>query len=174
MRRNIFETVIGAVVLVVAAWFLYFSYTRSGVRDIGGYPVTAQFDRIDGIDLGTDVRMSGIKIGTVTGQDLDPATYLAVVTMEVDPRIKLPEDSSAEIASAGLLGSRYIALVPGGSDRMLDAGGRIRFTQSAVSLEQLIGKFMFSSDDKGGQGAQSGEGGLGGQGSLGGGAPKPN
>ena len=168
MRRNIFETVIGALVLVVAAWFLYFSYTRSGVRDIGGYAVTAQFDRIDGIDMGTDVRMSGIKIGTVTGQDLDPATYLAVVTMEVDPRIKLPEDSSAEIASAGLLGSRYIALVPGGSDRMLDPGGRIRFTQSAVSLEQLIGKFMFSSDDK------SGQGGLGGQGTLGGGAPKPN
>src|SRR3546814_1831500 len=100
----------------------------------------AKFDRIDGIEAGSDVRMSGIKIGTVTRQELDPESYLAVVHMEVDPRVKLPDDSSAEITSAGLLGSRYLALVPGGSERMLPPGGQIRFTQSAVSLEQLIGK----------------------------------
>ena len=151
MRRNIFETVIGALVLVVAAWFLYFSYTRSGVRDVSGYEVSARFDRIDGIEAGSDVRMSGIKIGTVTGQSLDHETYLAVVRMQIDPRVKLPADSSAEIASAGLLGSRYLALVPGGSDRMLEPGGEIRFTQSAVSLEQLIGKFMFSGGEKDGE-----------------------
>ncbi|MFN4090951.1 MAG: outer membrane lipid asymmetry maintenance protein MlaD [Alphaproteobacteria bacterium] len=149
MRRNVFETVIGALVLLVAAWFLYFSYTRSGVRDISGYEVLAKFDRIDGIESGSDVRMSGIKIGTVTRQELDPETYLAVVRMQIDPRIRLPTDSSAEIASAGLLGSRYLALVPGGSERMLEPGGEIRFTQSAVSLEHLIGRFMFSDSGDG-------------------------
>lgn len=147
MRRNVFETVIGALVLAVAAWFLYFSYTRSGVRDVGGYPVMARFDRVDGIDSGSDVRMSGIKIGTVVGQELDPETYLAILKLEIDPRVKLPDDSSAEIVSAGLLGSRYLALVPGGSDSMLEPGGEIRFTQSAVSLEQLIGKFVFGGTD---------------------------
>src|SRR3546814_17825893 len=83
MRRNIFETVIGALVLLVAAWFLYFSYTRSGVRDVNGYEVMAKFDRIDGIEAGRDVRMSGIKIGTVTRQELDPATYLAVLSEDM-------------------------------------------------------------------------------------------
>src|SRR3546814_6897997 len=150
MRRNIFETVIGALVLLVAAWFLYFSYTRSGVRDVDGYEVMAKFDRIDGIEAGSDVRMSGIKIGTVTRQELDPESYLAVVHMEVDPRVKLPDDSSAEITSAGLLGSRYLALVTGGSERMLSPGGQIRFTQSAVSLEQLICKFVFGVTEEGG------------------------
>ena len=144
MRHNVIETVMGAVVLVVAALFLFFSYTASGVRTVSGYHVTAKFDRVDGISVGSDVRMSGIKVGTVTDQRLDPKTYLAVLGMNIDSKIKLPTDSSAEIISAGLLGERYLALVPGGAPDMIPDGGEIRYTQAPVSLEALIGQLIFS------------------------------
>ena len=149
MGGNLVETMIGAVVLVVAGVFLVFAYGRADVGAIAGYEVFAKFERVDGLSAGSDVRMSGIKIGTVIEQTLDSADYLAVVRLSIDPNIKLPEDSSAEIVSDGLLGTKYMSLVPGGADEIIDAGGEIRFTQSSVSLEQLIGKFMFSGDDKG-------------------------
>ncbi|MBT3702365.1 MAG: outer membrane lipid asymmetry maintenance protein MlaD, partial [Alphaproteobacteria bacterium] len=112
-----------------------------------GYEVVARFERIDGLSAGSDVRMSGIKVGTITDQSLDTEDYLAVVRMSIDPAVLLPEDSSAEVVSDGLLGSKYMSLVPGGADDMIEPGGEIKFTQSSVSLEALIGKFMFSSDD---------------------------
>ena len=149
MGGNLVETMIGAVVLVVAGVFLVFAYGRADVGAIAGYEVFAKFERVDGLSAGSDVRMSGIKIGTVIEQTLDSADYLAVVRLSIDPNIKLPDDSSAEIVSDGLLGTKYMSLVPGGADEIIDAGGEIRFTQSSVSLEQLIGKFMFSGDDKG-------------------------
>lgn len=144
MRRNAIETVMGAVVLIVAGLFLFFSYTSSGVRAIDGYTVTAKFDRVDGLAVGGDVRLSGIRVGTVTEQTLDPETYLAVVRMSIDPAVRLPKDSSAEIVSAGLLGERYLALVPGGAEEMIPDGGTILYTQSPVSLENLIGQLIFS------------------------------
>ena len=156
MRRNVIETVMGAVVLVVAAFFLFFSYSTANLRTVDGYSVIAKFDRVDGLSPGTDVRLSGIKVGTVAEQSLDPQTYLAVVRMTIDPSVRLPADSSAEIVSDGLLGGKYMALVPGGAEETIPEGGEIRYTQSPVSLEQLIGKFMFSSesgeDDKAGSG----------------------
>jgi len=147
MGGNVVETLIGAVVLAVAVAFLTFAYSRADVGDVAGYEVIARFERIDGLSAGSDVRMSGIKIGTITKQTLDKQDYLAVVRMSIDPAVKLPEDSSAEVISDGLLGSKYMSLVPGGADEMIEAGGEIRFTQSSISLEQLIGKFMFSSGD---------------------------
>ncbi len=146
MGGNLVETLIGAVVLVVAAGFLFFAYGRADVGAVAGYEVFARFERVDGLNVGSDVRMSGIKIGTVLKQTLDAKEYLAVVRISVDPSIKIPEDSSAEVVSDGLLGSKYMSLVAGGADEMIEPGGEIRFTQSSVSLEQLIGKFMFSSD----------------------------
>jgi len=148
MGGNLVETLIGAVVLVVAAGFFFFAYGRADVGAVSGYEVIAKFERIDGLSVGSDVRMSGIKIGTVLNQTLDPEDYLAVVRLSIDPSVKLPDDSSAEVVSDGLLGSKYMSLVPGGADEMIEVGGEIRFTQSSVSLEQLIGKFMFSSDKK--------------------------
>jgi phospholipid/cholesterol/gamma-HCH transport system substrate-binding protein len=148
MGGNVVETLIGAVVLAVAVAFLTFAYGRADVGAVAGYEVVARFERIDGLSAGSDVRMSGIKVGTITSQILDKQDYLAVVHMSIDPEVKLPEDSSAEVISDGLLGSKYMSLVPGGADDMIEPGGEIRFTQSSVSLEQLIGKFMFSSDDK--------------------------
>jgi phospholipid/cholesterol/gamma-HCH transport system substrate-binding protein len=146
-RRSIAEILAGALVLAVAAVFLVYAVTHSGRTFTGGYTLTAKFDRIDGLPQGADVRLSGVRIGSVTDQRIDRETFLAVVTMRIDPDIRLPADTSAEITSEGLLGGRFIALVPGGSDRMLADGGTIEATQSAISLEALLGRFIFSVTD---------------------------
>lgn len=151
MRRNLIETVLGGVVLLVAALFLVFAYSNASLRTVSGYDLVAKFDRIDGLNLGSDVRVSGIKVGTITSQDIDPQTYLAVVHFTVDPRIKLPVDSAAEVVSESLLGSKYLSLVPGADSKMLQPGQEIRFTQSPINLESLVGQFIFSG--KGGGGA---------------------
>jgi phospholipid/cholesterol/gamma-HCH transport system substrate-binding protein len=143
MTGNVIETVMGAVVLVVAALFLFFAYSSSQVRAVQGYEVWAQFERVDGVREGTDVRISGIKVGTIRTETLDPKTFLATVKLSIDPAYQLPEDTVAEIISAGLLGDKYMALVPGGSERMIPPGGQIRYTQAPVSLENLIGQMIF-------------------------------
>jgi len=144
MRGNVVEALLGAVVLVVAAGFLVFAYSSTDVAAIAGYQVQAKFDRVDGLVIGSDVRLGGIKVGTVVGQELETDTYLAVVRMTIDPKIKLPADSSAEIVSDGLLGSKYLSLVPGGDEGFIEVGGEIRFTQSPIILENLIGQLIFS------------------------------
>lgn len=149
------ETVLGAVVLVAAALFLYFAYSTSHLGATEGYEVRARFDRIGGIRPGSDVRISGIKVGSVLSTKLDPKTYLATVTMSIDPAYQLPEDTVAEIQSAGLLGDQYMALVPGGSRKTVPPGGRIRYTQSPVNIESLIGKYMFSPQSGGHKGGSS-------------------
>jgi phospholipid/cholesterol/gamma-HCH transport system substrate-binding protein len=144
MKGNVIETVMGAVVLVVAALFLFFAYNTSQLRSVKGYELTADFERIDGIRDGGDVRVSGIKIGSIVAQTLDPKTFLAKLQLSIDPSVKLPDDTVAEIVSAGLLGDKYLSLVPGGSDTLIPAGGRIKYTQSSVTLENLIGQMIFS------------------------------
>jgi phospholipid/cholesterol/gamma-HCH transport system substrate-binding protein len=144
MSRNVIETVMGAVVLVIAAVFLFFAYSSSQVRSVSGYPLTAKFDRIEGIREGGDVRISGIKVGSIISQRLDPETFMAVVKMNIDPAIKLSTDTVAEILSSGLLGDKYLALVPGNLDDKIKPGGEIAYTQSPESLEDLIGKYIFS------------------------------
>jgi len=158
MRKNQVETVMGAVVIVIAAIFLVFAYTTADIRRVQGYPVIMRFDRVDGLRLGSDVRMSGIKIGNVAEQTLDPNTYLAVVTANIDTSVKLPDDSSAAISSDGLLGDKYLAIVPGASDKMLPPGGQIEHTQGSVDLIGLVGRLMFS--QTGGDKDKSGQGGA--------------
>ena len=148
MKGNVIETVMGAVVLVVAALFLVFAYNTSQMRSVSGYELSANFEHIDGIRDGSDVRISGIKVGSVTSLTLDPKSFLATVRMTVEPTIKLPDDSVAEIVSSSLLGDKYMSLVPGGSDKDIPAGGQIKYTQSSVSLEHLIGQMMFSPPGK--------------------------
>ena len=155
MSRNAIETIMGAVVLVIAALFLFFAYSTSQVRRTAGYEVTASFDRIDGVRDGGDVRISGIKVGSIVSQTLDPKTYLAVVRMTIDPSVKLPTDTVAQIASSGLLGDKYLSLVPGGAEDTIPAGGRIQFTQPAISLESLIGQYIFSNQQQGSKDGQS-------------------
>jgi phospholipid/cholesterol/gamma-HCH transport system substrate-binding protein len=144
MKHNIVETIIGAVVLAVAVVFVVFAYTASGVRAVGGYEVIARFERVDGVSVGSDVRIGGIKVGTIGAMSLDPKTYLAVVRLSIDPSVKLPVDTVASISSTGLLGDKFMALVPGGDEKMLEPGGVIQYTQASVSIENLIGQFMFS------------------------------
>ena len=144
MRGNVVEALLGAVVLVVAAGFLVFAYSSTDLAAVEGYQVHAKFDRIDGLVVGGDVRLGGIKVGTIVAHELESDTFLAVVRMNIDPKIKLPVDTSAEIISDGLLGSKYLSLVPGGDEETLEVGGEIRFTQSPVSLENLIGQLIFS------------------------------
>ncbi len=148
MKTNLLEVIMGAVVLVVCGFFVILAYSSSQWQSTEGYVVTAKFDRIDGIMRGSDVRLSGVKVGTVKDIKLDPNTYLAVVHIALSPDVSLPSDSAAEIVSDGLLGGKYMALVPGGDDSLIPAGGEIMHTQAAVSLESLIGKFMFSADEK--------------------------
>jgi phospholipid/cholesterol/gamma-HCH transport system substrate-binding protein len=144
MRRNAVETVMGAVVLIVAALFLFFAYTRSKVHAASGYDLTARFTRVEGLRDGGDVRISGIKVGSIVSQTLDPKSYLAVVRMSIDPSIKLPVDTVATIASASLLGDKYLALEPGNEEETIPPGGTIERTQPPMSLESLIGQYIFS------------------------------
>jgi len=148
MKNNLIETIMGAVVLLIAAFFVAFVYTTSGYKERDGTLYSANFDRIDGLVLGSEVRMSGVKVGFVKTLSIDPQSFMATVTFTALPKLKLPKDSSAEIVSDGLMGNKYLALVPGGEDETLKPGGEVIHTQSSVSLEGMIGKFMFSSKDK--------------------------
>lgn len=147
MGGNVIETLVGAFVLVVAVSFVIFAVSRTDVGAVQGYEVMANFDRIDGLSVGADVRVSGIKVGTVIEQTLDTETYFAVVRMSVDPAVRLPVDSSAAVISDGLLGGKFMALTPGAEEDMIKPGGRILYTQASISLEQLIGKFVFGGAD---------------------------
>jgi phospholipid/cholesterol/gamma-HCH transport system substrate-binding protein len=143
MQQNtLVETIIGVAVVLVAAFFLYFAYTRTGTGSLSGYELSAKLPRVDGLGVGTDVRLSGIKIGTISSLTLDPKTYLVVVHMQVRNDIRIPDDSSLVVTSAGLLGSSYLSITPGGSDKMLPPGGEIRNTQGSVDLMGMIGRFM--------------------------------
>ncbi len=146
-QRNVSELLAGAVVLVVAVGFLGYAVASTGRGVSEGYSLNADFERIDGLALGSDVRMAGVRVGRITQASIDPKTYQAHVRFSVQNDIKLPADSSAEITSDGLLGGKVLSLVPGGDDKMLPDGGRVTITQSAVSLEQLLGKFIFSVGD---------------------------
>ncbi len=148
MKTNVLEVTMGAVILVVFAFCIIFAYSTSQWQPSKGYEVIARFDRIDGIMRGSDVRLSGVKVGTIKDLHLDPKTYLAVVHLTLEPHVSLPTDSAAEIVSDGLLGGKYLALVPGGEDANIAPGGEIVHTQSAVSLESLIGKFIFNAQEK--------------------------
>lgn len=144
MGGNLVETLIGAAVLVVAGIFLAFGYSTSSIGSDGGFMLIAKFDRVDGLTTGSDVRMSGIKVGTVIAQRLDQETYQAVIEMDIKQGIPLPDDSSAKITSEGLLGATYLSLDAGGSEDFLENGGEIRFTQGSIDLMSLIGQAIFS------------------------------
>ncbi|MBT3373572.1 MAG: outer membrane lipid asymmetry maintenance protein MlaD [Rhodospirillaceae bacterium] len=144
MSGNVVETLIGAVVLVVAGFFLYFSYEKADVGAVQGYSLTAKFDKVDGVKVGSDVMLAGIKVGTVTDESLDTKEYLAVLQLSLATNVKLPDDSAIKIASDGLLGGKYLSIDPGGSEDYLEAGDEIRFTQGAVDLTELIGKAIYS------------------------------
>lgn len=149
MGRSVFETILGGIVLVVAAVFLIMAYQKNDSgAPVDGYELKANFSRIDGLHAGADVTLSGVKIGSVKSQTLNPATYMAELTLLVEGDVKIPVDTVALIASEGLLGGKYISLEVGGDENVLKPGDRIQYTQTAPSLEQLIGQVIFSAGDK--------------------------
>ena len=172
MARSIVETVLGALVLLVACGFLFWAYDRSNIGSPSGYEITAQFDKADGIDVGGDVRVSGVKVGQITAKTLDPKTFRADVKFSVENGIELPTDSSASISSSSLIGGKYLSVTPGGDDRNLKPGGVITLTQSSVSIEDLIGRYIFSQGGSGASGAASAQGSAAPAGAAGGSAAK--
>jgi phospholipid/cholesterol/gamma-HCH transport system substrate-binding protein len=165
MRQNVVETILGAVVLIVALAFFAWAYARSDVGDAGGYTLVARFDSAAGLDQGSDVRISGIKVGQVVSMALDPKSFRAEVRFTVRRDVELPTDSSAAISSASLLGGKYLSLEPGADDQMLAEGDTISFTQSSINIEDLVGRYIF------GTGAGGSGGGAGGGGESPGTAP---
>lgn len=150
MNKNMIETLTGAFVLGVAAWFLmFFMDQNTGVSVAGNhYSLIAKFEQADGIAVGTPVKIGGVKVGVITDQELDPRTYFAVLKMSMNDKIKIPTDSIAKISSEGLIGGKYLSIVPGADDNMLGRNGEIKFTQSSISLETLISKMVFSSSNE--------------------------
>ncbi len=143
-QNNIAETIIGAVVVIVALGFMAFTYMRTGSGSLSGYEVLARLPKVDGLGIGTDVRISGIKVGSISDLVLDPKNYLVTVHMNIRSDIKLPTDSSMMITSAGILGSSYLSITPGGDDKMIAAGGYIENTQAAnaTDLMSLAGRVI--------------------------------
>lgn len=146
-QNNYFEIIVGTFVLFCAVFFFFNSLKSAKIKDGGGYFLLAKFDNIDGIANGSDVKISGVKIGTVQDQFLDESLR-ATLKITVNEGVKLSDDSSAKIASEGLLGSKYLSIQPGGGEDILKDGDEISFTQSSVNLEDLLGKFIFNSNDK--------------------------
>ncbi len=147
-NNNYFEIIVGTFVLVCAIYFFVSSFKSAKVASKSGYEILAKFENIDGIASGSDVKISGVKIGSVVDQYLDEKDFRATLKISINKDVKLPADSSAKIASEGLLGSKYLAITPGGDIEEMKAGDEIMFTQSSVNLEDLLGKFIFNGGDK--------------------------
>ena len=150
-REHGAEALIGLLVVLLAIWFVAFAWQRTGggnARD--AIHVTAQFQNVSGINVGTDVRIAGIKIGQVAAVRLDPKSYQAEVTLALNAAVKVPDDSSAAITSEGILGGTYMSLVPGGSPVPLKSGDVILDTQGSVDLMSMVGQFINKSGGSGG------------------------
>ena len=145
-RHSAVEIATGAVVLLVAGGFLFYAVANTGQHlGGGGYDLHASFDHVDGLSPGAEVRIAGVKVGSVDAITLDPKTFNADVTFSVQSDVHLTTDSSATVSTDGLLGGKYLALATGGEDKTIAPGGRITITQGSVNLEELIGKYIFGS-----------------------------
>lgn len=143
MAENRAEVLAGAVVLAVAVGFLAYAANSSGLGPSAStYPLVASFRSAEGITVGSDVRLAGVKVGTITGLTLNPTTYMADANVALDKSVLLPTDSAILISSEGLLGGNFVELVPGGSPDNLAPGDEIEDTQGAVSLITLLMKFV--------------------------------
>ena len=145
MQRNMLEIVMGAVVLLAAAGFIALAYEAADMKGADGYEISAEFGSTGGLVVGDDVRISGIKVGQITRQQLDPVTFVARISIAIDPAIKLPADSSARITAASLLGGNVLELLPGAALDNLKDGAVIYNTRDPISLTDLLGKAVFAS-----------------------------
>lgn len=148
MKRSITETLLGAIVVVLAASFLYYSIHTADVGQSDGYVITADFSSIGGLNPGADVQISGVKVGNVSKVELLEDSYLARVHMLINNNYQLPADTAALISSESLLGGQFLALEPGAEEEMIEPGGSVQYTQAPQNLEQLLGQFIFSIQDE--------------------------
>jgi len=149
MGRTFVETIMGAVVLAVAGIFLAFALSQSDLGVVKGYTLSASFASVGGLSTGSDVRINGIKVGTVTSQVIDQTNFNAVVKFSLSPTVHLPKDTVASIDSDGLLGSKFLKLTPGHADEKIPEGGTIENTKNFESLEETVGKIIFLATDNG-------------------------
>ncbi len=146
MASNVSETLIGAVVVATAVGFLAYAGQVAGLGSRGdSYELQARFTSAQGLNVGGEVQIAGVRIGTITKLELDRKTYQAITTFTVRSDVEVPEDSEAKVASKGLLGGNFLEITPGGSDYMLEAGSEVEFTQGSVSLLNLLMKFASGS-----------------------------
>ena len=143
MGQRLIETVMGAVVLAVAVLFLVFAWNTADLRPVEGYTLKAGFASVGGLAPGSDVRIGGVKVGSVTGQWIDPESYRAEISFTVRAGLALPADTEASVTSDGLLGGKYLRLVPGVSERRLAPGDMLAKTRDALALEELLGRAIF-------------------------------
>ena len=145
MNRNTIETVMGAVVLIAAAVFLWLTYQVTDFRSSDQVSLEAVFGKVGDLSAGDDVRIAGIKVGRVTETKLDPDLYQAMVSFAIDPEVIVPADSIARIATSSLLGGSYVDIIPGNGDEMMGDGDIFYDTRNPVDLTDLIGKAIFRS-----------------------------
>lgn len=154
MGRNAIETVLGAVVLVIAALFMVFAYSSADLRKVQGYTVTADFPMVDGLKEGGDVKVNGVKVGSISGMRLitepGPRQYFVNMQMTIVPSVLLPTDTIAMVASESLLGGKYLSLEIGVEEETIktDGSGKIARTQAPMRLDDLIGQLIYSSNNK--------------------------
>ncbi|MEX0312281.1 MAG: outer membrane lipid asymmetry maintenance protein MlaD [Tateyamaria sp.] len=149
MAENTTEVLVGGVVLAAAIGFAVYGAQVAGISTGGAaaYPLTASFRSLEGVSVGTDVRLAGVKVGTVTDVALNPETYRADTVVSVRSDTQIPDDSAIIISSEGLLGGNFVEIVPGGSPFYFEAGDEITDTQGAVSLISLLLKFVSGGEE---------------------------
>ena len=146
--ENTTEVLVGGAVLALAAGFMIYAGQLTGMTSTQSeYELSASFRSADGVDVGTDVRLAGVKIGRVTAIVLDPETYRAYTVFTVRDGIEVPDDSAVAVSSEGLLGGNYVEILPGGSPFYFAAGDEIEFTQGSVSLVGLLMKFVTGDEE---------------------------
>ena len=151
MQRQLYEILIGGGMLVVAALFLVFAYSREATKQAGEYELVARFSEVGSLVEGDPVRISGIRVGTLVKKEVDPVTFDVVLVFTVADNIELPVDSKAHITGESLAGGKYVKLVPGSSETMLAAKEEIKDTKDAINVEALVGeliKLAVGSDDE--------------------------
>jgi len=149
MNKKPIETIMGLVVLIVAGLFLLFAYRVSDLQVVKGYEIKAEFAKVGGLSVGSDVRLNGIKIGTVVAQKLNPETYNAEVILSISPDIKLSKDSEISVAADGLLGDKFIKIAPGKSEELFQNGDIATNVKSFKTLEDMVGEIIFMVTDNG-------------------------
>ena len=145
MKKNPVETILGFCVLIFAGVFLFFAGSRVDTKAIEGYKVHANFLKIGGLEVGSDVRIAGIKVGSVMSTTLNQEDYTADVVLSIDHSISLPEDTLAAVSDVGVMGGKYVSLTPGKSKVLLRDQGRISQTKDYKSLEDSVSEFIFLS-----------------------------